>query len=310
MEAKKPPKKKYPEYDPHRGCDGCVNPLYMGFVSAADYKKFAEKQIYYDILFKQPFWTTELPKVEPYYSQCLKEFQDGMKNQSSKTQGKTAKAQPKKKAAAPANKQKKPKANNPAKKKLGPANHQKKPPTVAPVFAPKTAAICKTPKAFASKPTNSGSKSNLVTPHPRKNPIFESTGKIDPRDYTFPPNWPNMPSDYPKPRSCVGERLGSGADYGVYVNWVPPKMCNHCMLLPCIVDAHFDQLLDINSESEVLLCDPAEITFKKLEAFFRRLIVKYFGIEYMKLLGGIPVCAEEKCHHLASREETTEFEHM
>jgi hypothetical protein len=309
MEAQKPAKKKYPEYDPHRGCDGCVDPLYMGFVSAGDYKKFMEKQIYYDILFNQPLWTTELPKVEPYYSQCLKEFQDGMKKQASKTQGKTSKRQPKKKAVAPANKQKKSKASNPPNKKLGPVN-QKKPPKVAPICATKTIVTCKTPRAASYMPAVSASKPNLVTPHPRKNPLTESTGKVDLRDFTFPPNWPDMPSDYPKPRSCVGERLGSGVDSGVYVNWVPPKMCNHCMLLPCIVDAHFDQLLDINSESEVLLCDPPDITFKKLEAFFRRLIVKYFGLEYMKLLGGIPVCAEEKCHHLASREETTEFEHM
>lgn len=98
MEEKKPPKKKYPEYDPHRGCDGCVDPLYMGFVSAADFKKFMAKQIYYDILFKQPLWTTELPKVEPYYSKCLKEFQDGMKkHRDSKPQGKVAKTQPLKK---------------------------------------------------------------------------------------------------------------------------------------------------------------------------------------------------------------------
>jgi hypothetical protein len=319
MEAKQPPKKKYPEYDPHRGCDGCVDPLYMGFVSAADYKKFMEKQIYYDILFKQPLWTTELPKVEPYYSQCLKEFQEGMKNQqASKAQGKTAERHPtKKKAAGPASKQnKKAKVINPPKKKKSlPATNRKQAPSVAPIFASKTTAgSCKTPRGPSSNPpfsTTSFTKPNLVTPHPsHKNPLTDSTGKIDRRDYTFPPNWPNMPSGYPTPRSCVGERLGSGVDSGVFVNWVPPKMCNHCMLLPCIVDAHFDQLLDINSESEVLLCDPPDITFRKLEAFFRRLIVKYFGIEYMKLLGSIPVCAEEKCHHLASREETTEFEHM
>lgn len=298
MEAKKPAKKKYPEYDPHRGCDGCVDPPYMGFVSAADFEKFMEKQRYYDMLFNHPQWTTELPKVEPYYSQCLKEFEDGIlkvyedgtKKQANKHHAKTTKKQSKIKPGLAANKNKKPKSNP---KKKNASTNQKKPPPAATILT----STCKAPsKAAAFKPT---------TGHPRKNPTIESIGTVDPRDYTFPPNWPNMPSGYPKPESS-----DSGVNSCVYNKPPAARMCNHCMLLPCIVDAHFDQLLDINSESEVLLCDPPDITFRKLEAYFRRLIVKYFGLEYMKLLGGIPVCAEEKCHHLASRENTTEFEHI
>ena len=108
------------------------------------------------------------------------------------------------------------------------------------------------------------------------------------------------PPGYPIITTWVGHMCGDG----VIVSSPPVKMCEYCKLKPCITEVHGDELCELSAECHVLHSDPATVTHKKLEALIRRLLVKYFGLEYVKDLGCIPLCAENTCRRLAEPKES------
>lgn len=103
------------------------------------------------------------------------------------------------------------------------------------------------------------------------------------------------PKGYPTNFTYIGQKIGSGT----VVDAPEPKLCPYCNLTPCMVDVYFDELLEVQSESQIILCDPMQVTCRKLEAFFRRKIVQLYSLEHMKKMGQIPPCAMEKCEELA-----------
>jgi len=245
-------------------------PRFGGYVSAAEYQDVLNrsKQI---MACTKSSWTTELPKIEPYYSKCLQEYET-MKAQVRSDSNYRMKT--KKKATL--RKKTTVSTRNKTKKKK---NSRTAPPSLFNEAAnPK-------PKSNADKPT--------IQNVPAPSPSFINVS----------PNHPTPPPNYPKPTRSVGKKIGNIT----IIESPDPVFCEHCKLIPCIVDAHMDELCERNAESHVLLCDPPDITYRKLSAFFRRLIVKYFGSEYMKNLGEIPICAQDQCHTMATRDDS-EFE--
>lgn len=236
--------------------DNWTVPRYGGYASAAVYQDFINynKQLFAPA---KHVWTTELPKIEPYYSKCLQEYEtmkaqvrlDSNRRMNTKKQSTLAK-----------------------KNKVNTRNKTKK---------KKTSRT--PPPLLFNEAANAKPKLNLNKP----------TTQNAPNHATPPPN-------YPKPTSSVGKKIGNFT----IVESPDPVFCKHCKLIPCIVDAHMDELCERNAESHVLLCDPPDITYRKLSAFFRRLIVKYFGQDYMKNLGEIPICAQDQCHTMATRDDS------
>lgn len=246
-------------------------PQFGGFVSAAAHQEFVKANKYL-LAPLQQYSTTELPKVEPYYSQCLKEYET-MKEQMRLENNN--KPNPKKK---------------PTRFKKTKSNTRKK--------ITKKQASHTSPCVFLKPAPMAKPRSNVL---PFKPPMPHAS--ISCNSCSDPPPslvYPSPPPNYPKPVSSIGKNIGNFT----ITDAPEPKLCEHCKLLPCIVDAHMDELCDRNAESQVLLCDPPDITYRKLSAFFRRLIVKYFGPEYMKTLGDIPICAQDQCHTMAARDDS------
>jgi len=248
-------------------------PRYGGFCTAAEYHRVQQKELYIRrLLGKDQPKMTELPKVEPYYSRCLEEFKRMAK--STPTVQTKIKSKPKTSKRAQTYKKKRPSGSNVA-------------PCAARNVTPKLKTAPKAPKPAHT--TNQPKPSIPVIGHGFPPPNYRFELSIG-RDVYVPPNYPSS--------SPIGQKIGNA----IVVDSPEPKFCSQCMLKPCIVDAHFEELCDRNSESQVILCDPADITFRKLEAFFRRLIVKYFGAEHIKAMGGIPACARDKCCEMAYRD--------
>jgi hypothetical protein len=107
------------------------------------------------------------------------------------------------------------------------------------------------------------------------------------------------PPGYPVIDTWVGHKCGDG----VIVSALPVTMCQHCRLKPCITEVHGDEFSQLSADCHVIHSDPAAVAYKKLEALVRRLLVKYFGLEYVKALSGIPLCAENTCWRLAEPNE-------
>jgi hypothetical protein len=250
-------------------------PRYGGFCTAAEFLRVQKKEQYIRwLLGKDEPKMTELPIVEPYYSRCLEEYRAMAKSNPPQQQLKisTTKAKPNKRTRTYKNSHK----SNSSRSNHAPSAPRK----VTPLPVPKT-----TKSSLPNQPKPPVPKIGHGFPPP--NHQFEpSIGK----DVYVPPNYPSF--------SPIGQKIGSA----IVVDSPEPKFCSQCMLKPCIVDAHFEELCDRNSESQVILCDPSDITCRKLEVFFRRLIVKYFGPEHIRIMGGLPTCAQDKCCEMAYRD--------
>lgn len=290
--GKSTPERKPSFYLPNE-TEGWTYPKYGGFVSAAEYDRVRKKEEYLSTFLGKDYGK-ELPKLEPYYSRCVEEFN---KTRYQPPNAEMIKAIKKRNAIMAAKNAKKGQAKK--RTKAAPAAAKKSSnETISKknnnIFARTKQAAKKTGKKKAAPGKGQPAKKQQKKPQvlPQGSPNIDELNTMERQLYSPPINYPTTSA------ISVGKKIGSA----VIVESPEPKMCEHCKLKPCIVDAHFDELCKINSESTVLLCDPAAITYRKLEAFFRRLIVKYFGANRMKEMGKIPRCADDQCHAMAERD--------